>query len=144
VYYNQQNAKFPASKMTFGKYLGPTVPEAGSVVSAKILTFEGNVIRRNTFRHLTMLEDANTELVTAKINLTIKVNSCLGDPIKDHLKFNDLMKISSVMLSNDKSINLTNMTYNTDVMDTYITAEVLLPRGDSMKLGKTMITQLPK
>jgi hypothetical protein len=30
------------------------------------------------------------------------------------------------------------MTYDPDVMDTYITAEVLLPRGDLMKLGKVI------
>jgi hypothetical protein len=128
VYYNEQNAAFPASKMTLGRYLGPTDPEAGS---AKILTFEGNLIRRNTFRHLTPLEDANTELVTAKTNFTVKVNSRLGDPIKEHLEFNDLVKISSITLSNDESINLSDMTYDPDVMDTYITADDLLPRGDS-------------
>jgi hypothetical protein len=71
VYYNKHNAAFPASKMTLDRYLGPIDPEAGSVLSAKILTFEVNVIRRNTFRHLTPLEDANTELVTAKLNFTI-------------------------------------------------------------------------
>jgi hypothetical protein len=64
-----------------------------------------------------------------KKTFTIKVNNCLGDPIKDHLVFNDLVKISSVTLSNDESINFTDMTYDPDVMDTYITAEVLLPRG---------------
>jgi hypothetical protein len=88
------------------------------------------VIRHNTFRHLTPLQDANAELVTAKTNFTIKVNNRLGDPIKDILEFNDLVKISSVTLSNDESINLTDMTFDPDVMDTYITAEVLLPRGD--------------
>jgi hypothetical protein len=72
VFYNEQNAAFPASKMTLGRYLGPTDPEAGSVLSAKILTFEGNVIRRNTFRHLTPLEDANTELITAKQTLQLR------------------------------------------------------------------------
>jgi hypothetical protein len=72
VYYNKQNAAFPASKLTLGRYLGPTDPEAGSVLSAKILTFEGNSIRRNTLRHLTPLEDANTELVTAKATLKLR------------------------------------------------------------------------
>jgi hypothetical protein len=70
VYYNKQNAEFPATKMTLGRYLGPTDPEAGSVLSAKILTFEGNVIRRNTFRHLTQLEDAYPELFTANTIFT--------------------------------------------------------------------------
>jgi hypothetical protein len=104
VYYNKQNAVFPASKMTLGRYLGSTDPEAGSVLSAKNLTIEGNVIRRNTFRHLTPIENDNLDLITAKANFTAKVNSRLGDPIKEHLAFNDLANISSVTLSNDKSI----------------------------------------
>jgi hypothetical protein len=56
IYYNEPNAAFPASKMTQGRYLGPTDPEAGSVLSAKILTFSGNVIRRSTFKHLTSID----------------------------------------------------------------------------------------
>jgi hypothetical protein len=44
VYYNGQNAAFTTSKMTSGTYLCPTDPEEGSVSSAKILAFEGNVI----------------------------------------------------------------------------------------------------
>jgi hypothetical protein len=103
------------------------------VLSAKLLTFE-----RYAFRHLTLIENANSELVTAKMNFTIKVNTRLGDPIKDNLKFNDLVKISSVTLSNNESINLTVMIYDPDEMDNYITAEVLLPRGDSIKLGKVV------
>jgi hypothetical protein len=74
VYYNKQNAAFPASKMTLGRYLGPTDPEAGSVLSAKILTFEGNVIRLHKFRHLTPLEDENPEL-TAEANFAIIVST---------------------------------------------------------------------
>jgi hypothetical protein len=84
------------------------------------------------------LENENPEKVTAKANFTTKLNRRLEDPIKDHLEFNDLVKNSSVMLSNDESINLTDMTYDSEVMDTYITAEVLLPRGDLMKLSKVV------
>jgi hypothetical protein len=91
VYYNEQNATFPALKMTPGRYLGPTDPEAGSVLSAKILTFEGNVIRRNTFRHLTPIENDNLELVMGKANFTANVNSHLVVPIKDHLELNYLV-----------------------------------------------------
>jgi hypothetical protein len=111
VYYNEQKAAFLDSKLTLGRYLGPTSPVAGSVLSANILTFEGNVIRRNTFRHLTQLENENQELITEKANFTIEVYSRIGDPIKDHIEFNDLVMISSVTLSNDGSINLTDMTH---------------------------------
>jgi hypothetical protein len=80
--------------MSLGTYLGPTDPEAESVLSAKILTFHGNLIRRNTFRHLTPLEDEKPELLTAKVNFTTTGNNRLGDPIKDYLEFNQLVKIS--------------------------------------------------
>jgi hypothetical protein len=38
AYHNEQNSAFPDSKMTLGRYLGPTDPEFGSVLTAKILT----------------------------------------------------------------------------------------------------------
>jgi hypothetical protein len=72
------------------------------------------------------------------VNFTIKVNARLGDPIKDHLEFNKLVKISSVTLSNNESINLTDMKYDHEVRDSYLTAEVLLPRGGEMKFGKVV------
>jgi hypothetical protein len=93
VYYNEQHAVFLDSKMTLGIYLGPTNPEAGSVLTAKILTYEGNVIVRNTFRNLTQLDNENQELITAKANFTTYVNSRLGNPVKDHLEFNDLVPL---------------------------------------------------
>jgi hypothetical protein len=76
--------------------------------------------------------------MTAKANFTTNVNSRLGDPIKDHLESNDLVKISSVTLPNKESVNLTNMSHDPEVMDSYLTAEVLLPRRDMMKLGKVV------
>jgi hypothetical protein len=89
-------------------------------------------------RHLTPLENKIPELITAKAYFTIKVNARLGDTIKYHLEFNKLDKISSVTLSNNESINLTDMTYDPEVMDSYLTAEVLLPRGDEMSLRKVV------
>jgi hypothetical protein len=56
VYYNEQTAPFPEPKMTLGRYLGPTDPEAGSVLTAKILKLNGDVIRRNTIKHLEQKE----------------------------------------------------------------------------------------
>jgi hypothetical protein len=124
--------------MTLGRYLSPTDPEAGSVLTAKILTYEGIVIQHNTFRHLTHLENENQELITAKANFTANVNSRLGEPIKDHLKFNELDKISSDTLPIEESVNLTNMSHDPEVMDSYLTAEVLLPKGDMIKRGKVI------
>jgi hypothetical protein len=93
------------------------------------------VIRRNTQWHITRLECENLEFLTAKSNFTTIVNNCLGDPIKDYLELNELVKVT---LSNDESINLTDMSYDPEVMDSYLTADFLLPRRDKIKLGKVV------
>jgi hypothetical protein len=61
AYYEKHTAGFPNSKMNLGRYLGPTNPEAGSVLFTKIVTF-GHVIRHNMFRHLKPLENEKLEL----------------------------------------------------------------------------------
>jgi hypothetical protein len=66
VHYNEQTAPIMEPKMTLGLYLGPINPEAGSVLSAKILTINGDVIRRITFRHLEQTELDNAECKAAQ------------------------------------------------------------------------------
>jgi Zinc knuckle len=73
VYYNEQTASFPEPKMTLGRYLGPTDPEAVSVLTAKILTMNGDVIRRNTFRHLEQKEIDSAECKAAQKQFEEKV-----------------------------------------------------------------------
>jgi hypothetical protein len=84
------------------------------------------------------LENENPELLTAKANFITKANSRLEDPIKDHLELNKLVKISLVTLSKDESINFNDMTYDPEAMDSYLTAEVLLHKGDKIKFGKVV------
>jgi hypothetical protein len=62
VYYNESVTSFPEDKVCPGRYLGPTDPEVGSVLTAKLLNSNGKVIHRNKFRHLTreeLLSDEN-------------------------------------------------------------------------------------
>jgi hypothetical protein len=49
--------------MQLGRYLGPTDPEAGSVLTAKVLTGSGDVVRCNTFRLLTDMELDSKEVL---------------------------------------------------------------------------------
>jgi hypothetical protein len=56
IYYNDTNVLFPDPKVVIGRYLGPTELEVSSVLTAKILTATGEVIRRNMIRNLTELE----------------------------------------------------------------------------------------
>ena len=61
-YYNDtNNVQFPDQKVVLGRYLGPTEPEVGSVLTAKILTVSGEVLCRNTLRNLTAEELASSE-----------------------------------------------------------------------------------
>jgi hypothetical protein len=41
VYFNEAQAQFPDDKVFLGNYLGPTDPEVGSVLTAKILKQNG-------------------------------------------------------------------------------------------------------
>jgi hypothetical protein len=52
VYYNESIIQFPEVKVVIRRYLGPTGPEVGSVTTVKILKYNGEVLRRNTFRHI--------------------------------------------------------------------------------------------
>jgi hypothetical protein len=61
TYYNDSNAQFPDQKVVLGRYLGPTEPEVGSVLTGKILTATGEVIPRNMFRHLTDAEIVSSD-----------------------------------------------------------------------------------
>ena len=45
VYYNESQVQFPDVKVLLGRYLGPTEPKVGSVLTAKILKSNGEVIR---------------------------------------------------------------------------------------------------
>jgi hypothetical protein len=65
-----------------GCYLGPTEPDVGLVMTAKILTKTGEIIRRNTYRHLTPEElDSDANQKERELYDTV-VNKCLGDPLK--------------------------------------------------------------
>jgi hypothetical protein len=150
VYYNEQTAPFPEPKMTLWRYLGPTDP-AGSVLTAKILTMNGDVIRRNTFRQLERKEFDIDECKTAQKQFEEKIQKRLGEPIIDSAELSKSMNISAVAhvstvydeeeddeLQGTNESEVTDTSYDPDVMDTYITAQVLLPRGGNMKVGKVI------
>ncbi len=66
-----------------GWYLGPTEPEVGSVLTAKILKCNGEVVRRNTFRHLRQEEYESEESKKERSDFDASVEKRLGDPLTD-------------------------------------------------------------
>jgi len=145
IYYNESIGKFPDPKQVLGRYLGPTDPEIGSVMAAKILTSKGEVIRRNTFRTLTP-EEYDSESNREERNAYNKaVVTRLGDPLRE----TDLASSLGVAALTPEyeayedeeaeqyipSPDLDDYESEHEGFNGYITAQVLLPKGGEMKLG---------
>ena len=85
VYYNETNVQFPDVKVCLGRYLGPTEPEVGSVLTAKILKPNGKVIQRKRFRHLTRQEFDSDETRKERETFDASVATELGEAVYDML-----------------------------------------------------------
>ena len=83
IYYNDTTVQFPDQKVILGRYLGPTEPEVGSVLTAKILTSSGEIIRRNTLRSLTDQEINCDDNRKERNSFDEKVSKRLGEPFKE-------------------------------------------------------------
>ena len=144
VYYNESIAMFPDPKLVLGRYLGPTDPEVGSVMTAKILTVTGEVVRRNTYRALTPEEwDSDANRKERELYAT-SVEARLGSPLKDS-DLSSSFGVSAVTpeyeayedddSENIQSPDLDDVDSEPGGYDGYITAQVLLPKGDELKGG---------
>jgi Reverse transcriptase (RNA-dependent DNA polymerase) len=148
VYYNDPVIKFPEAKSVLGRYLGPTEPEAGSVLSAKILTNSGEVVRRNTFRVLTTEEQESESVKQAQATFNESVKKRLGNAFTTSDDVSAQLTFSSLTIDDEESIcdntdHLDTITGNSndfdpEVIDGYISAQVLLPRDDQYQLGKVI------
>jgi Reverse transcriptase (RNA-dependent DNA polymerase) len=150
IYYNDTAVQFPDQKVILGRYLGPTEPEVGSVLTAKILTKSGEIIRRNTLRSLTEQEVNCDDNRKERDSFDEKVGQRLGEPFKEpelessfdvsvttpeyevydddeETKPNALPEIDKLVGSHEE--------YDPEGYNGYITAEVLLPKGDEFRVG---------
>ena len=149
IYYNESIVGFPEPKMQLGRYLGPTDPEAGSVLTAKVLTRTGEIVRRNTFRHLTDTELESKQVQDEQVGFDDNVRKRLGEAFSDEKDLSSSLNISSVSnhdfnVFDEDDLQGTELSEDQasssepEVMDKYITAQVLLPRNDELKLGKVI------
>ena len=148
VYYNEAQAQFPDDKVCLGKYIGPTDPEVGSVLTAKILKPNGEVIRRNTFRHLTQEELDTDENKRERHLFHLSVSKRLGEPVP-HDELEQQFGISAVTPEYDAYEDdeakptvipdveefVGTSDYDPEGYDGYISAQVLLPKGDEFRVG---------
>ena len=148
VYYNEAQAQFPDDKVCLGKYIGPTDPEVGSVLTAKILKSNGEVIRRNTFRHLTQEELDSDENKRERHLFHLSVSKRLGEPVP-HDELEQQFGISAVTPEYDAYEDdeakptvipdveefVGTSDYDPEGYNGYISAQVLLPKGDEFRVG---------
>jgi hypothetical protein len=123
--------------MQLVRYLGPTNPEAGSVLTAKELTDSGDVVRRNTLRLRTEMELDGKEVLDEQVRFDAKVHKRLGDQFSNEQDFQVALNFSSfshdlVMYDNDDHQGTVLFddqvsSYEPEVLDGHLTAQVLLP-----------------
>jgi preprotein translocase subunit Sss1 len=151
IYYNDSNVQFPDQKVVLGRYLGPTEPEVGSVLTGKILTATGEVIRRNTFRHLTDAEIASSDNRKERDKFDETVGNRCGVPFKepelgpslgvsvttpDYEVYDDGETEPMSLPEIDDIVGTSG--YDPEGYNGYITSEVILPKGDEFKIGKVV------
>jgi hypothetical protein len=110
---------------------------------AEILKSNGQVLRRNTFFHARREEFDTEECIKARAEFKVAVSQRLGDMMNmEELKPEyDIVTVTSEYKVYDdddsKAIPTVEINdivgtdkYNPDIYDGYITAQVILPRGD--------------
>jgi hypothetical protein len=150
VYFNDKDrAQFPDQKVVLGRYLGPTEPEVGSVLTAKILTASGEVVRRNSLRRLTHEELSSDENRKERDTFDEAVSHRLGEQFKEESELTTSFGISVItpeyeVYDDDENKQeavpdideiVGQNEYDPENYNGYITSQVLLPRGDEFKVG---------
>jgi hypothetical protein len=142
LYYHEPTVKFPEERVMLGRYLGPTTPEAGSVMTAQILTSNGEVVRRNTFRHLKREEYESEDCKKARYAFDEAITKRLGDSLSME-ELTPEFDVAAVtpefeVYEDDDSKPMPTVEiddYDPDTYEGYITAQVLLPKGDEFQIG---------
>jgi hypothetical protein len=146
------DAGYPEDSEKLGRYLGPTEPGIGSVMSFIILHPRGRVVHRTTVLKLTPQELEDKTHAKLRETFDRDVASKLGDPmteaelsmVKGHEKDKSAsQKISAVTPEyeayKDEHERQQRMPkvdgFDQETYDAYVLAQVQLPKGDDMAIG---------
>ena len=146
IVYRDPRPGFPEDKELLGRYLRPTEPGQGSTMSYFILTEGGKIIRRVDVRPLTLAELESESHREARRKFDREITEKLGSPYKeDDLKDQQSKDESNLSplestphyepYEDEQQSNLSTPdvdTFEPEGYDSYITAEVLLPKGDDV------------
>jgi hypothetical protein len=139
---------YPEDRAKLGRYIGPTEPGIGSVMSYYVLQHNGEVVAKRTIRKLTPQEQEDRTMLEEQQAFDNRVNQKLGNPMLDQDL--DAVKVSRGVKVIDaatpeyeayeddgKCLKRIPDVDNFDpgTYDEYILAQVQLPRDDEHRLG---------
>jgi hypothetical protein len=139
---------YPENKAKLGRYLGPTEPGIGSVMSYYVLQHNGEVVAKRTIRKLTPQEQEDETMSREQQAFDGKVTQKLGDPMLDQdlaaVKASRGVKVTNAVTpeyeayeddqEHQKRMPDTD-NFDPETYDEYILAQVQLPRDDEHRLG---------
>ena len=155
VMYLEPDVQFPDDKWKLGRYLGPAT-DVGSMMTSKILNYNGNYVPRSTFRPLTEAEMANPDEQEARRQFDLHLESSLGkSAVASDFSQDDLTPEYELYEDNvvegspdDADCDKEIPHYPDDspaveiptpeASDNYVGAEVQLPLGDTLARGRVI------
>ena len=136
VKYYQPRESYPDDKVTMGRYLGPAT-NVGSAMTYKIMKTKGNYVCRLTFCPWTAVEEANSVLNTQREQFMVQIEKALGPAtvvldfddkdIPPQFEYYDNNEEDGFERTPDEILPPTPK-----ADDTYVGANVMLPRGSEM------------
>ena len=149
MYRHGGNAKFPEEPFRLGRYLGPSIG-VGPAQTARILIANGEVLDRSTFRSLTPAEIENEELSHERKAFRKSVEARWGPKATEadlevddlgllptptnHSYFDDLQSADTFPDLKEELPEIPTP----EAEDTYVNAEIMLPRGDGFARGRVV------
>ena len=142
VMFNDSQAAYPDDKLVLGRYLGPSF-DVGPAMTAKILKANGQVVTRTTLRGLTEEEQLSDEHKKLREDFDTNIKAKLGERVKSSSIPEELdTPRYEAYEDDDDPVDGANDVdgyapdrekFDVDAYDQYVSAEVLLPRGDRME-----------
>ena len=81
VMFQDESAPFPDDVLKLGHYLGPNI-DVSPVMTTEILTENGQVLHRSTYRPLTLDEIADKDKIDAQEEFMVRVNERLESHVQ--------------------------------------------------------------
>ena len=139
VYFRDNAVTYPNDRWVLGRWLGPST-DIGPALCAKILNKNGRCVYRSSYRHLTEDDQNSPEEKKKRESYDQMIHSKLGSPASTQEFEEDYSTPEYELCEDDDGDGVphakeckdepTPLTY-----DTYIRAEVVLPKGNVVVFG---------